>query len=173
MKLRFDTPTKASKTLASSKTVAPKSIQEEKVSPPSRVSKFSATEVDESDIDEVIVVDTSASKPPRKCQVVPLRKTSAATPYSKSFATVSHSTGDKVPLHNTKFFQHQSSSKRAPPDSEAEAMPHSSIIEAVVMEFGPSIIADHVECYVKRARTSESESEQRVLKHNLGGSLFS
>ncbi|KAK0215370.1 hypothetical protein EDD85DRAFT_962745 [Armillaria nabsnona] len=45
---------------------------------------------------------------------------------------------DKIPLRNDKFFQHRSSSKRAPPDSEAEAVPHSSIIEAVVVEFGPS-----------------------------------
>ncbi len=67
---------------------------------------------------------------------------------------------DKVPLRNAKFFQHRPSSKRAPPDSEAEAVPHSSIIEAVVVEFGPSVVADHVERYVKRARTSEPESEQ-------------
>ncbi len=145
MKPKFGPPSKASKTPASSKTVAPKSIQEEKVGLLSWVSKFSATEVDESDIDEVVVVDTSASKPPCKRQVVPLPKASATASYSKSFATVSHSTGDKVPLRNAKFFQHRSSSKRAPLDLEAEAMPHSSIIEAVVMEFGPSVVTDHVE----------------------------
>ncbi|KAK0224929.1 hypothetical protein EDD85DRAFT_795598 [Armillaria nabsnona] len=160
VKPKFGPPSKASKTPASSKTVAPKSIQEEKVGPPSRVSKFSATEVDESDVDEVVFVDTSALKPPRKRQVVPLPKASTTAPYSKSFATVSHSTSDKVPLRNAKFFQHRSSSKHAPPDLEAEAMPHSSIIEAVVMEFGPSIVIGHVEHYVKRAQTSESESEQ-------------
>ena len=31
------------------------------------------------------------------------------------------------------------------------------------MEFGPSVVADHVERYVKRARTSQSESEQGCL----------
>ncbi|KAK0238171.1 hypothetical protein EDD85DRAFT_790219 [Armillaria nabsnona] len=64
VKPKFCPPSKTSKTPASSKTVALKSIQEEKVGLPSRVSKFSATEVNESDIDEVVVMDTSALKPP-------------------------------------------------------------------------------------------------------------
>ncbi|SJL18557.1 uncharacterized protein ARMOST_22151 [Armillaria ostoyae] len=150
VKPKFSPPTKASKTPASLKTLALKPIQEEKMGPPSRVSKFSAIEVNESDIEEVVIVNTSASKPPRKRQVVPLLKASAATSSLKSSATIPYSTSNKVLSCNAKFFQGR---KRASSDSEVEAVPHSSIIEAVVMEFGPSIVAEHVERYVKKART--------------------
>ncbi len=145
MKPKFGPPSKASKTPASSKTVAPKSIQEEKVGLPSWVSKFSATEVDESDIDEVVVVILQRRSLPVSAKLSHCQKLPPPLHIRSHLPPSLTLPGDKVPLRNAKFFQHRSSSKRAPLDSEAEAMPHSSIIEAVVMEFGPSVVADHVE----------------------------